>query len=77
MMALDSGALMPMQALEIFEHALQKTQGLDLAKILWIKSQNAEVWLDRRRNYTRSLAVMSMVGEWARPVRAVIGLELF
>ena len=54
--------LMMMQKLEVFESALQKTQGLDLAKVLWLKSQNAEVWLDRRRNYTRSLAVMSMVG---------------
>jgi FKBP12-rapamycin complex-associated protein len=33
-----------------------------LAKVLWLKSRNSEVWLDRRTNYTRSLAVMSMVG---------------
>lgn len=30
--------------------------------MLWIKSRNSEVWLDRRTNYTRSTAVMSMVG---------------
>lgn len=30
--------------------------------MLWVKSQNSEVWLERRTNYTRSLAVMSMVG---------------
>jgi FKBP12-rapamycin complex-associated protein len=60
--SLDQQQLLPMQVLEVFENAMQKTQGLDLAKILWLKSQNAEVWLDRRRNYTRSLAVMSMVG---------------
>ena len=30
--------------------------------MLWLKSQNAEVWLTRRTNYTRSSAVMSMVG---------------
>jgi len=29
---------------------------------LWLQSQTAETWLDRRTNYTRSLAVMSMVG---------------
>lgn len=30
--------------------------------MLWLKSQNSEIWLERRTNYTRSLAVMSMVG---------------
>jgi FKBP12-rapamycin complex-associated protein len=47
---------------EIFRNALEKTLGEDLQKVLWVKSQNSEVWLDRRTNYTRSLAVMSMVG---------------
>ncbi|KAG1342788.1 serine/threonine-protein kinase TOR [Cocos nucifera] len=47
---------------EVFEHALQQTEGNDLAKVLWLKSRTSEVWLDRRTNYTRSLAVMSMVG---------------
>lgn len=32
------------------------------AQVLWLKSRNSEVWLDRRTSYTRSLAVMSMVG---------------
>jgi phosphatidylinositol kinase/protein kinase (PI-3 family) len=31
-------------------------------QVLWLKSRNSEVWLDRRTNYTRSTAVMSMVG---------------
>lgn len=30
-------------------------------QVLWLKSRSSEVWLDRRTNYTRSLAVMSMV----------------
>ena len=34
----------------------------DLAQVLWLRSRNAEHWLLRRTNYTRSLAVMSMVG---------------
>jgi len=34
----------------------------DLYKILWTKSQNAEDWLERRTNYSRSLAIMSIVG---------------
>lgn len=29
--------------------------------MLWLKSRNSEVWLERRTNYTRSTAVMSMV----------------
>jgi len=48
--------------LEVFEHALANTTGEDLAKILWLKSESSEAWLQRRVNYTRSLAVMSMVG---------------
>lgn len=48
--------------LEVFEYALSSTPGDDLAKILWLKSETSEVWLERRATYTRSLAVMSMVG---------------
>ncbi|GAB4853400.1 hypothetical protein Ancab_017578 [Ancistrocladus abbreviatus] len=47
---------------EAFEYALQNTDGNDLARVLWLKSRTSEVWLYRRTNYTRSLAVMSMVG---------------
>lgn len=47
---------------EVFEYALQNTEGNDLSKVLWLKSRTSEVWLYRRTNYTRSLAVMSMVG---------------
>ena len=48
--------------LEVFKYILDNTLGLDIYKILWIKSKNSEAWLDRRTNYSRSLAVMSMVG---------------
>ena len=48
--------------MEVFEHALENTPGNDLARVLWLKSRSSEVWLDRRTTYTRSLAVMSMVG---------------
>ncbi|CAN0880168.1 Serine/threonine-protein kinase TOR [Linum grandiflorum] len=47
---------------EVFEYALSNTEGNDLARVLWLKSRTSEVWLERRTNYTRSLAVMSMVG---------------
>ena len=36
--------------------------GEDLHRMLWLKSRNSEVWLERRTGYTRSTAVMSMVG---------------
>ena len=51
-----------MTKLEVFKHALYNTVGIDLYKVFWNKSQNAEDWLDRRTNYSRSLAVMSIVG---------------
>ncbi|CAA9998750.1 unnamed protein product [Nesidiocoris tenuis] len=61
-MAPDYDHLTLMQKVEVFEHALRNTRGDDLARLLWLKSPSSEVWFDRRTNYTRSLAVMSMVG---------------
>ncbi|KAJ3030013.1 UNVERIFIED_CONTAM: phosphatidylinositol kinase- protein kinase tor1, partial [Siphonaria sp. JEL0065] len=61
-MAPDYDNLTLLQKVEVFESALANTTGQDLFKVLWLKSKNSEVWLDRRTNYTRSLAVMSMVG---------------
>merc|ERR1712137_621348 len=58
----DFDSLTLIQKVEVFEHALEFTNGMDLDRILWLKSRNSETWLDRRTNYTRSLAVMSMVG---------------
>lgn len=50
-----------MNKVEVFEHSLCM-EGDDLAKLLLLKSPSSEVWFDRRTNFTRSLAVMSMVG---------------
>ncbi|KAI8813143.1 armadillo-type protein [Cladochytrium replicatum] len=61
-MAPDYDNLTLLEKVEVFEYALENTTGQDLYKVLWLKSKNSEVWLDRRTNYTRSLAVMSMVG---------------
>ena len=61
-LAPDFDTLTLLQKLECFEFALSKTSGADLRRLLWIKSPSSEVWLVRRTNYTRSLAVMSMVG---------------
>ena len=51
-----------MTKLEVFKYSLFNTLGNDLYKVLWNKSQNAEDWLDRRTTYSRSLAVMSIIG---------------
>lgn len=61
-MAPDYEKLTLMQKVEVFEYALGLTSGDDLAKLLWLKSPSSEVWFERRTNYTRSLATMSMVG---------------
>lgn len=61
-MAPDYDHLTLLQKVEVFEHALDHTNGDDLSKLLWLKSPSSEVWFDRRTNYTRSLSVMSIVG---------------
>lgn len=61
-MAPDYDSLTLLQKVEVFMGALDNTRGQDLYKVLWLKSKSSETWLDRRTTYTRSLAVMSMVG---------------
>ncbi|SGZ55137.1 CIC11C00000003613 [Sungouiella intermedia] len=61
-MAPDYDSLTLLQKIEVFTAALDNTRGQDLYKVLWLKSKSSEAWLDRRTTYTRSLAVMSMVG---------------
>ena len=63
-MSPDYDLLTVMQKVEVFETALERTTGggNDLYEVLWMKSSNSEEWLERRTKYTRSLAVMSMVG---------------
>ncbi|KIK61711.1 hypothetical protein GYMLUDRAFT_42743 [Collybiopsis luxurians FD-317 M1] len=61
-MAPDYENLTLLQKVEVFEYALENTTGQDLYRVLWLKSQNSEHWLERRATYTRSLGVNSMVG---------------
>lgn len=63
-LAQDYDQLTVMQKVEVFTEALKRTvgQGNDLYEILWLKSLNSEEWLDRRTKFTRSQAVMCMVG---------------
>ncbi|VDN02443.1 unnamed protein product [Thelazia callipaeda] len=55
----DLDQLALLQKVQVFKHALELTSGNDLQQILWL---NSEIWFDRRTNYTRSMACMSMVG---------------
>lgn len=63
-LAQDYELLTVMQKVEIFSEALERTNGKgnDIHDVLWTKSTNSEEWLDRRTKFTRSIAVMSMVG---------------
>ncbi|KAI4184996.1 MAG: hypothetical protein LQ346_006001 [Caloplaca aetnensis] len=61
-MAPDFDNLTLMQKVEVFSYAMDNTTGKDLYRVLWLKSKSSESWLQRRTTYTRSLAVMSMVG---------------
>jgi FKBP12-rapamycin complex-associated protein len=60
--AADYDKLSLIQKMEVFATALDNTTGQDLCKMLWLRSPSSEEWLTRRTAYTRSLAVMSMVG---------------
>ncbi|KAL4492653.1 hypothetical protein ABPG73_010202 [Tetrahymena malaccensis] len=58
----DYNKLPLLNKVEIFRYIMQNTLGEDLKKVLWLKSPNSEIWLERRTNYTRSLATMSIAG---------------
>jgi FKBP12-rapamycin complex-associated protein len=60
----DYEFLTVMQKVEVFSDALDQTtgKGNDIHEVLWINSTNSEEWLERRTNFTRSIAVMSIVG---------------
>lgn len=61
-MAPDYDNLELLQKIEVFQYSMDNTKGDDMARAFWLKSKSSEVWLERRTTYTRSLAVMSMVG---------------
>ncbi|CAO1620602.1 unnamed protein product [Sympodiomycopsis kandeliae] len=61
-MAPDYEHLTLLQKVEVFEYALDNTPGQDLYRVLWLKSNSSESWLERRTTYTRSLATSSMAG---------------
>jgi FKBP12-rapamycin complex-associated protein len=50
------------QKMAAFQEVLDETQGLDIQKMLWLKSRTSDIWIERRTNFTKSLAVTSMTG---------------
>ena len=48
--------------LEAFFECLKTTDGSDLGRSFWVNAPAAEAWFAYRRTFSRSLAVMSMVG---------------
>ena len=61
-MAPDYQLLSGLHKVEVFQHALLSTSDFDLARTLHIRARSAELWLEHRQRFTRSLAVMSIVG---------------
>ena len=59
----DQGnTLTVMQQTEALELTVQSTQANDLHTMLWLQSIDAYEWIERRTIFTRSIAMMSMVG---------------
>ena len=48
--------------LDSFFYILEQTSDIDLREVIWLKSKDCESWFIRTTNYSRSLAVMSIVG---------------
>lgn len=51
-----------LQKVDLFEYMQQSTSGADLSRVIWLRSRNSEMWLDRRTMYAKSLAITSMAG---------------
>lgn len=47
---------------DLFEYMRANTGGRDIARVLWLRSRNSEIWLDRRTGFARTLATSSIAG---------------
>lgn len=61
-LAAEPDRLPLLHKVDLFELMLQQTVSVDIAKVLWLKSRNSEMWLERRNTYAKSLATTSMTG---------------
>jgi len=50
------------QKLELFRDLCSSTPPDDIREALWIRSHGSQDWIDQRTSFTRSVALMSMVG---------------
>ncbi|KAJ9454341.1 Target of rapamycin [Diplonema papillatum] len=57
-----AGTMTLMQKVEVLEQTLQRTASDDIHMMLWLRSSDAAQWISRRTVFTRSNAMMSMVG---------------
>ena len=48
--------------IDSFLYVLSETKDKDLCEMIWLKSKDSESWFIRTTNYSRSLAVMCIVG---------------
>jgi FKBP12-rapamycin complex-associated protein len=55
-------SLTVMQKLEVFRGCLKSTKGDEIASMIWLRSPDAETWIDRRSNFVNTLATMCMAG---------------
>ena len=51
-----------LQKVEVFRNCISTTKGNEIADMLWMRSPDAETWVERRKNYIATLAIMSMSG---------------
>lgn len=58
----DYDKLPLIQKIDAYCQVLNETTGDDIARMLWLTSKTSDMWVERRANFTKSLAVMSMVG---------------
>ena len=49
------------QKVDAFEHILDNTMGLDLARQLWTSARDSADWCERRRMFSHSLATNNVV----------------
>jgi phosphatidylinositol kinase/protein kinase (PI-3 family) len=54
--------LNPVQKLELHDELCALTPDDDIREALWLRSQNAELWLGLTKNFAKSNALMSIVG---------------
>ena len=54
----------------MFEYALRHTTGQDLAKMLWLKSADAEMWLEKMETTMDAIGLEANVGSYDSVINA-------